>query len=177
MAPGAGQHAGGQLAEAERLLQDAVVHALPRRRGHAPLREGGAVGLGYGAGEVGGASVCKRVVLHGGGGGGGGRAGGRGGRGGGQRRGRRGVPEAAAAAAAAAGVAQGGQLRALAEQQQLVAGDLPVGGVRTRRGGLVGRLAADGGVQGVCVVASFLRRLPERTAPVINNSKPHPEPA
>lgn len=129
------------------------------------------MGLGDGAGEVGRASVCKRVVLGGGGGGGGGRAGGRGGWGGRQRR--RGVPEAAAAAAAAAaaGVARRGQLRALAEQQQLVTGDLPVGGVRPHCRGLVGRLATDGGVQGVCVVASFLRRLPERTAPDINNSK------
>lgn len=168
MAPGAGQHAGGQLAKAVRLFQDAVVDSPPRWRGHAPLREGGTVGLGYGAGEVGRASVCKRVVLSGGGGRRGGRAGGRGGWGGWQRR--RGVSEAAAATAA--GVARGGRLRALAKQQKLIAGDLPVGGVQPRCGWLVGRFATDRRVQVVCVVASFLRRLPERKeAPDINDSQ------
>lgn len=63
VAPHIRQHACRQLAEAVGLLQDAVVHALARRRGDVPQRS--ALGLGYDAGEVGRASLCKLMVLQG----------------------------------------------------------------------------------------------------------------
>lgn len=100
--------------------------------------------------------MCKRVVLQSRRRGGGGRAGGSGGRGGRQRR-RRGVPETAAAAAA--GVGGGGvgrELWGLAEQQQLLAGDLAVRGLR-----VVQLLSADGGAEGVGVGTGVLSRFPE----------------
>lgn len=155
VAPHVGQHTRRQLAVAVGLLQDAVVDALARRRGGAALRQRHALGLGYDAGEVGRAFPRERVVLQGRGRGGGGRAGGGGGRCRGHGR-RRGVPEAAAAAAAG-GVGGAGALRAaLAQQQQLLAGDAAVRGVGGAGG--VQLLPADGGAEGVRVGAAVLSR-------------------
>lgn len=105
--------------------------------------------------------MCKWVVLQGRGRRGGGRAGGGGGRSGRQRR-RRGVPETAAAAAAGVGGGSGGgrELGSLAEQQQLLAGDLAIGRLGARRAGVV--LAANGGAERVRVGAALLSRFPER---------------
>lgn len=153
MTPHVGQHACGQLAETVGLLQDPVVHALSRRRDGVPPRELRALRLGYGAGEVWRATLCKWVVLQGRGRRRGGWSGRGGGRGGGLRR-RRGVPEAAAAAAAG-GVSDGGGGdglgKLLAEQQHLLPGDLAVRGLRAWRAGVVQLLAAQGRVEGVCV--------------------------
>lgn len=158
LAPRAGQHARRQLAEAVGLLQDAVVHALSCREGHD-------LGLGRDAGEVGRAAPCKWAVLQGWGGGGGGWAGGGGGRCG-RHGGRRGVPETAAAAARVGGA---GALRSLAEQQQLLARDLAVRGLRAGRAGAGWRLAAEGRVERVGVGAAVLSRFSEgqdQTEPV-----------
>lgn len=124
--PHAGQHARRQLAVAVGFLQDAVVHALSCLMGRAPLWRRHSLGLGQDAGEVGRAPPCERMVLQSRGGRGGGRAGRGGGQRGGQGR-RGGVPETAAAAAAG-GVGGSRGVGALAEQQQLLQGDLAVGG-------------------------------------------------